>query len=106
MRAGQLDRIIEVQDFVAGEPNPWGEVEYTWATFATLRAQIIQETTEEFLRNYGVTAEQAIIFRTRYVEGISTLFRVQYEGRQFNIREVKEIGRRKGLDIRCVGLAA
>lgn len=103
MRAGKLDRVISIDAYTEGVPDEYGNSVPVWVAFATVRAQIVQASTEEFLRSYGETAETAIIFRTRFMEGVTTAHRVVYEGRNFNIREVKEIGRREGLELRCVG---
>jgi SPP1 family predicted phage head-tail adaptor len=101
MRAGQLDRTIVIQASTANPPNAFGEITYTWTTFATVRAQIMQQSTEEFLRNYGTTDSFAVIFRIRWLSGVTVQHRIQYDGKTLNIREVKEIGRRHGLEIRC-----
>ncbi|MCO6390558.1 phage head closure protein [Aliihoeflea aestuarii] len=106
MRAGELDRTIVIESYVRGEPDEWGIPHEGWEPFATVRVKIMQSSTEEFLRSYGETAEAAIIFRIRWIDDLTTMRRVTYEGVQFNIREIKEIGRRKGLDIRCVGRAS
>lgn len=99
MRSGKLDRSITVQSFTS-TVNDYGTPVSTWVDVATVRAQIIQSSTEEFLTG-GANDETVIIFRTRYFEGVNTSSQVLYEGQTFNVREVKEIGRRKGLDLRC-----
>jgi len=101
MRAGKLDRQITIEAYATAGIDDYGTPTESWTEFATLRAQIIQASTEEYLRAYGEASDTAIIFRTRFVEGVTTEHRVTYETRNFNIREVKEIGRRKGLEIRC-----
>lgn len=100
MRAGKLDRSIIIQRFTS-EPNEYGTPVETWATVATLRAQIIQSSTEEFIRG-GAVDETVIIFRTRWLAGVTTADRIEYEDQAFNIKETKEIGRRKGLELRAV----
>mgnify|MGYP001093808054 CR=1 FL=1 len=100
MRAGKLDRTIQIQRF-SSAPNDFGTPVETWTDVATLRAQIIQSSTEEFIKD-GAVDETAIIFRTRWISGVTTADRIQYEGSQFNIRETREIGRRKGLELRAV----
>ncbi len=99
MRAGKLDRVITIQSF-ASAPNEYGTPVSTWTDVATVRAQIIQSSTEEYLTN-GASDTTSIIFRTRHFAGVTTSSQVIYEGETFNIREVKEIGRRKGLELRC-----
>ena len=100
MRAGKMDRTITIQALsttvdAAGTPS------LTWTTFATRRAEIVQATTAEYLRAYGETDALAVIFRIRWLSGLTTDHRVQYDGRNLNIREITEIGRRRGLELRC-----
>lgn len=100
MRAGKLDRTIKLQSF-SSTVDDYGTPVETWTDFATLRAQIIQASTEEYLRGYGETDALVVIFRIRWLAGVTAAHRVHYDGRNLNIREVKEIGRRRGLDLRC-----
>jgi SPP1 family predicted phage head-tail adaptor len=104
MRAGNLDRSITIErsTYVQDE---WGTPIYTWSELASLRAQIIQSSTEEFIRNYGASDETVIIFRTRFFPGVVNADRIIFEGGEYNIKEVKEIGRRKGMDLRCVAVS-
>jgi SPP1 family predicted phage head-tail adaptor len=103
MRAGKLDKVIEVETTVPAQPDEYGVVDPAGGTVTTrtMRAQIIQASTEEYLRGYGEGENTAIIFRTYFVDGVTTDDRIGYAGRVFNIREVKEIGRRVGLELRC-----
>lgn len=101
MRAGQLDTSIEIQSYIAGGVDDYGTPIEGWAPVAQLRAQVIQSGTDEYLRGYGEGAERVIIFRIRYRDGITTDCRVLYQASPFNIREVKQMGRRKGLELRC-----
>lgn len=102
MRAGTFDRIVRIDRYSAGVPNDYGNSEPAWTALASLRAQIVQASTEEFMRSAGASEETAIIFRTRWLSGVNTADRIHYEGTFFNIKEVKEIGRRKGLELRAV----
>lgn len=99
MRSGKLDRSITIQGFT-NTVNDYGTPVSTWTDVGTLRAQIISSSTEEFLAN-GASDESVVIFRTRYLAGVSNSSRVLYEDGEYNVREVKEIGRRKGLELRC-----
>lgn len=100
MRAGKLDRVITIERATAGASDSYGVPSSTWATLATLRAQIVQASTEEFVRAFGDSTETAVIFRTRYLDGVTLADRVAYEGAVHNLVEVKEIGRRRGLELR------
>lgn len=100
MRAGQLDRTIQIQSF-SNTVNDYGTPVMTWTDLATVRAQIVQQSTDEFLATHGETDSFAAVFRIRWLAGVTTDHRVSYGGKFLNIREVKEIGRRKGLELRC-----
>ncbi|HWK14822.1 MAG TPA: phage head closure protein [Rhizobiaceae bacterium] len=100
MRAGNLDCVIVIESYVPGEPNEFNEIISSWEPLAEVRAQIIQASTEEFMRSWGISSETAIIFRTRYVPNVRLVDRIRYEGEVHNIKEVKELGRRRGLEIR------
>jgi head-tail adaptor len=100
MRAGLLDRTIAIERVTVGATDT-GAVAEEWSTLATLRAQLVQSGTEEFQRAFGGSSETAVIFRTRYVAGITLADRVSYGSAVHNIVEIKEIGRRRGLELRC-----
>lgn len=104
MRAGNLDREITIQHNTY-EIDDMGNPAYTWTDLAMVRAQIMQASTEEYIRAYGASDETAIIFRIRWLDGITNADRTVYEGVNHNIKETKEIGRRKGLELRCVALS-
>lgn len=103
MRAGKLDREIEIRSLALPEPDDYGVVDPEAATVTsrTVRAEVLQASTEEYLRGYGEGENASVIFRIRYLVGATPEWEVLYEGRKFNIREIKEIGRRKGLELRC-----
>jgi SPP1 family predicted phage head-tail adaptor len=102
MRAGKLDRTITIQAWDENpEPDDYGTVTPVWVDFATLRAQIIEASTEEYQRAYGEGGNTAVVFRTRWQAGVTVGHRVVYDGKGLNIRDLKEIGRRKGLELRC-----
>ena len=100
MRAGNLTKTIQLQRS-AQTVDEYGTPSEGWATIATVRAQLIQSTTEEFLRSYGTTSEAAMVFRIRHMAGIAPTDRVLFDGTAYDLKEVKELGRREGLDLRC-----
>lgn len=100
MRAGKLDKLITLQRFTS-TVDDFGTPVETWADLATLRAQVVQASTEEFIRA-GAEADTVIVFRARYLDGITTADRVAFAGATYDVKEMKEIGRRQGLEIRCV----
>lgn len=101
MRSGKLDRKITIQS-ATETIDEYGGVSSAWADDFTLRAELVEETTEEFLANYGARDEAVRIFRTRYRDGISNANRVVFDGQPFNIKEIAVTGRNRGLELRCV----
>jgi SPP1 family predicted phage head-tail adaptor len=101
MRAGKLDRKILVERSTE-TVDDFGTVTHQWMTLYPLRAELIEQSAQEFMRNYGASSETTVIFRTRFVLGVTVADRVTYDGREYDIKEVKEIGRRRGLELRCV----
>lgn len=101
MRAGKLDRIITIERQVE-TVKPSGAVASTWTKFATVRAEIVQQSATEFLTGFGEAESGSIVFRIRYVPSISTADRVTYAGTAYDLKEVTEIGRRRGLELRAV----
>lgn len=100
MRAGKLDRQIKIQSF-SNTVDAHGTPVVTWNTVTNVRAEIVESSTEEYQRDYGEGSDTGVTFRIRWLSGVSVNHRVQYAGRNLNIREIKEIGRRRGLELRC-----
>ena len=69
MKAGKLVHVITVQRFTSA-PNEYGTPIEAWSDLATLRAEVVEQSTEEFIRAQGAAEESAIVFRTRFLAGI------------------------------------
>lgn len=97
-----MAHVIEVQR--AGEEiDDYGTPVTTWTKLATLRAEVVQQGTTEFMRAGGATDEAVMVFRTRFLD-MTTADRIAFAGDVFNIKELMPIGRRKGLEIRATAL--
>jgi hypothetical protein len=100
MRAGSLDRVIEIQ-------RGYTEIDYRgvpigeWTTFAMMRAQKLENAITDRECARGDTTGNVITFRMRWIAGVGLENRVSYEGQQFKIMSIKEIGRHVGLDVTC-----
>jgi len=103
MRAGKLDNTIEIMRNTMIDDDYGGQIPGDPIVIATMRAQIIQASTEEFIRAWGASSERLMIFRTRWIDDITLADKVRHDGIDYNIKEIKPIGRRRGLEIRCNG---
>lgn len=104
MKAGALDRRVTIERATVIQ-DPYGEEIETWAPLATVSAQVVQQSGREFLAAEAMQAEVRVLFRLRWIEGIQETDRVSYGDRLHNIQEVKELGRREGLELMTVAAA-
>lgn len=95
-----MAHVVTVQRYTS-TVDEYGTPVKDWTDLARLRAEVIERSTEEFIRDVGVTSTTSAVFRTRYLAGLTNADRVVFDGENFNIREVTPIGRRKGLELRC-----
>jgi head-tail adaptor len=111
MRAGSLDRTIVIQKPVFDEISDSGEACTEWLSILTARAEVIDARASEAGVDYGEAETVLRTFRMRWppkvnlatglpIE-ITTAARVLYEGVTFDIKDIVEIGRRRGLELRC-----
>ncbi|MGF7160337.1 hypothetical protein FHS85_001960 [Rhodoligotrophos appendicifer] len=98
--AGKLDREVSI-GMIQTAIGPGGTP--TLALFETmfLRAQLVEEAIAEHPAGAGIATTHSITFRTRYA-AISTKQVLQFASDLYDITEIREIGRRRGLEIRCV----
>ena len=101
MSSGKMRRMITVQAFT-DTPNEAGTPVKAWTDKAKLRAEVIQQSTTEFIRNAGASDESVVIFRTRFIDGVENADRVLFAGEPLNIKEIAVTGHNRGLEIRCV----
>lgn len=102
MKAGKLTHVIKIVKIDQSEIDDFGNPITKEIPLATLRAEIVQQSTEEFIRAYGTSDETIMIFRTRFINGVKNSCLIKFRGRTFNIKQISEIGRREALEIRCV----
>lgn len=101
IRAGKLDRqiTIERQTETVAES---GAVSSAWAPVATVRAELVQRSADEFLTGFGEAETGSAVFRIRYLAGITAADRVTCDGTTYDIDEIAELGRKRGLELHTV----
>ncbi|WP_103172881.1 phage head closure protein [Paracoccus sp. SY] len=103
MKAGRLTEEIRIERSTS-TINEYGTPSTTWVKLALLRAEKVEQTTTKYIRNFGASDEEVVIFRTRFLDGITNADRLVWKGNAFNIQSVATIGRRTGVELRCVRL--
>lgn len=105
MRAGGLDRRVTLQRKTVVQDAGSGEEIETWGDLATVFAEVRQQSGKEYLAAGGIEAAIRVVFYLRYFPGLTVLDRVSYADRLHNIEEVREIGRRDGIELHTVAAA-
>lgn len=100
VHAGKMDRRITLQGFT-NTVDDYGVPIPSWSNKATVWAELIERSTQEFVRAQGAQGESSVAFRIRHLDGIVTGDRVLFEGRTLNIKEIATIGRKVGIELRC-----
>lgn len=105
--AGALDRRIVVQR-AALAANEFNEPIETWSTFATVWARKADATAGEAYRAQEVGAEITTRFTVRWSSDTATIDprdRISFDGREYNIVAVRDIGRQRWREIDAVARA-
>src|SRR5690242_17414256 len=100
MRAGSLDREIVIER-VTTTLDDAGTPQESWATLARLRAALIDDTASESQSEQGASSTRLVTFQTRFFAGVTVADRITFEGQPLNLLQVKEIGRRRGLELKA-----
>lgn len=99
INAGKMDRRITIERQTE-TVKPSGDVVKAWATVAVVWAEVLQQSATEFFTGFGEAETGSIIFRIRYMPGITTADRITYSGNAFGLKEIKELGRYEALELR------
>ena len=101
MRAGKLDRSIILQRFTS-TLDAYNEPVLTWATLATRSASYEPLSDGERFRAGETAANASARFVIRYSTEVATVNakdRLTFDGDTYEIVNVKETGRREGIEI-------
>lgn len=101
MKAGTLDRRVTIQRLTTGTPDEYGVPSSTWNDLRTIWARVTPDSEDE---NYKLGVDLAFVLvkvQCRWFAGLTTTDRLMIADRQFDIRGIREIGRREGLEIKA-----
>lgn len=103
MRVGPLHRRITIQRSTivregSSRVTKWDDLFTTWAG-------VTQQSGREYFASAAVQSSRQMVFRIRYRVGVTVVDRVRYNGLIYNISDVREVGRREGIELHAVGAA-
>lgn len=101
IRAGNLRHTIEVQRKTE-TISVSGSVVPTWATIATVRAEIVTASADEYLTGFGEAEADNVVFRMWWRPGLDTADRIVHAGKAYDVKAIAEIGFRRGIEIKAV----
>jgi SPP1 family predicted phage head-tail adaptor len=101
IHAGRLDRVLTIQRPVETQ-SASGEAQVAWTHVATVWGGRRDVRAREFLGAQQPEAEIESVFTIRWLPDISPKWRVLEGTRTWDITGTAEIGRREGLELRCV----
>jgi SPP1 family predicted phage head-tail adaptor len=103
MRAGLLDRRIIIQRKSVSQSDSGDEI-VTWNTLATVWAQKVDLRGLERFAAAQFVGHAIRTFRIRWsitAESVNVKDRLFFDDRVYDITDVREIGRREGIEIDC-----
>jgi len=98
MKAGKLDKTITIET-ASTTADSFGEPIESWSTLATVPATVLSDRGSERFQNQQVIGTAVKTFRIRWRSDVTVKNRIVYDSRNWDIRDVREIGRREGLEI-------
>ena len=99
MMSGRLDRKIIIQQQTTTK-NAYGETIISWSDLTPMWAEVKQQSAREAWEA-GKVSEIEMMFRIRYRSDIDNTMRIVYDGVNYDITGVRELGRRDGLEIQA-----
>lgn len=98
IRAGTLDRRITIQHKTVTTSPDGGQIE-TWADLATVWANARPLKSDEKFGDQQLIATSLTTFTIRYRSDLTVQDVIKYNGRIWDILDIREVGRRQGLEL-------
>ena len=97
----QLDRIITIQQRSGHPRQPSASEVVTWVDLASVWARFSPQSAREQFRNESniEQASNTAAFRIRWRDDLDEAMRVVYDGHNWDIEGIIEVGRRDKLDL-------
>lgn len=98
MNPGVLDKRVIIQQKVLGQDGSGQPVE-TWSDVVTVWAQEKFLRGDERFQSRQIVGKSMMTLKIRYRSGISTLNRVSYDGKFWDISDVRRLGRKDMIEL-------
>jgi SPP1 family predicted phage head-tail adaptor len=101
LHAGRLDRRITIQSQQITQ-SPSGEEVVVWTPLATVWAEKVENDGRERFADRQLVGDHIATFRFRWSQAtkpITDEHKILFDGRQFDVTDVREIERRVGIEV-------
>lgn len=99
MRAGALDRRIDLQHRALAVSDANGQRKASFTTYDTVWAEKRDQRAREFFAAQGTNVEKATRFLIRWRSDVLQTDRIVFDGLSYDVVQISEIGRQRGLEI-------
>ena len=89
--AGALRQSVLIQEPTRPSDGSGGQENEIWTDVATIRAHVRQLSGDEAAQYDELSTVDAIKITTRYRDGLSTIMRAVFRGREYNIRRIDDL---------------
>lgn len=96
-----MDRQAELQS-KAATASTNGERAGAWTTYETVWATVRETPAREIIAGNTEQAQKTLILFIYYHSSVTERHRVLFEGDAYDIENIREIGYREGMELRCV----
>jgi SPP1 family predicted phage head-tail adaptor len=97
---GKRDQRIIIQEGTTSKDEYNQDVE-TWATFATVWAEVKDSPGNEQYQADQLTAVRTTWFNVRYLDGLAEKMRILYDDRYYNIKSIERPDRKRSLILKA-----
>jgi SPP1 family predicted phage head-tail adaptor len=105
MQAGRLDRLVELRHVLLTPDASTGQQVESWPTaYATVWASKRDIRGREFYAAQQNNSDVTTVWQLRYRSDVVTTDVIVYDGLQYNITAIAELGRRDGLEIQATAV--
>lgn len=99
MRAGDLNRSIVIKRRVQIGTTPSNEPIFEWQPVRKMAANVRPMKADERFDGSQVFAWSTVVFKIRWIPDLVQTDVIVFDGRNYNVSGIAEIGRRVGLEV-------
>ena len=100
MKSSSFDRIATLKNRAGTVPDDYGVLDPATAPGRTIRLHMLDNSAQEDQHGSGLVVKNSLSARMRYTSNVAVGDTITMSGTDFEIIEVKELGRRAYLDLR------